>query len=110
MGLYRTDYIVYGWKLPLLMKDKDDNLINFWDDKFVPYTEGHKGVEYTIVRDFDKKHLVFGKVMGVNCDGWDYENLNLILDAEEVKNKYKEVFGVEGVVAEPYLFIFSHWN
>ena len=111
MGLYRTHYIVYGWKLPLLMRDKDGNEIDFWNDKFLPYIEGHQGVDYTIVRDFDKKHMVFGKLMGRNSDGWNYENLNLNnLDSEEVKNKYNEVFEVEGSVASPYLFIFSHWN
>jgi len=48
MGLSRTDYIVYGWKLPLNMTDKDGNEINFWDDKFLPYIEGHKGEEYDL--------------------------------------------------------------
>jgi len=111
MGLYRTDYIVYGWKLPLLMRDKDGNDIDFWDDKFLPYIEGHKGVDFTIVRDFDNKQMAFGKLIGINSDGWDYQNLDINkLDAKEVQDKYNEVFEVEGSVAEPYLFIFSHWN
>jgi hypothetical protein len=112
MGLYRTDYIVYGWKLPILMTDKDGNKIDFWDDKFLPYIEGHKGVDFTIVRDFDKKHLVFGKLIGINSDGWDYQNIDVTkLNAKEVQDKYKEVFELEDdVLAEPYLFIFSHWN
>ena len=111
MGLYRTDYIVYGWKLPLLMKDKDGNTINFRDNKFLPYIEGYKDIKYIIVRDFNKKHLVFGKLMGINSDGWNYENLNMShINSEEVKNKYREVFDVESEISEPYLFIFSHWN
>ena len=109
MGLSRTDYIVYGWKLPLNMTDKDGNEINFWDDKFLPYIEGHKGEEYTIVRD--DNFMAFGKLVAIDSDGWDFKHLDTNnLNKEEVKNKYNEVFEVEGSVSDPYLFIFSHWN
>jgi len=109
MSIDRTDYIVYGWKLPLNMVDGDGNDINFWDDKFLPYIEGHQGEEYTIIRDDD--FMVFGKLIACDNDGWMVTHLPFKkLNPKEVINKYNEVFGIEGNGAEPYLFIFTHWS
>jgi hypothetical protein len=53
MGLYRTDYIVYGWKLP-----KEIYGFDYWDEKYLPYIEGHPGIKYQIIR---------GKEMIIRC-------------------------------------------
>jgi len=103
MGLYRTDYIVCGWKLP-----KEIEGFDYWDDKNLPYVEGHKGVEYTIVLDDD--YLVFGKLIAISSE-WNFNVLNFDnLNTEEIKEKYREIFNVDGGVSEPYVFIFSHYS
>lgn len=51
MGVDRTDYIIYGWKLPYGLKNSDGNEIDFFEDKYLPYVEGHKGIQYTIIVD-----------------------------------------------------------
>lgn len=118
MGVYRIDYIVYGWKLPYKLKDSK-GIINFDDDKFLPYIEGRKGVKYTIIRDgMDGKYTVFGKLIkqtdsdDYNC-GWGFTNLDFSNhNTEEIKSKYREVFNLEEneIMTEPYLFIFSHYS
>jgi len=103
MSLNRTDYIIYGWKLPVKMDG-----FNYWDDKYLPYIEGHPGVDYTIILEEENKFLAFGKLIGI-AETWDGENINFKnLDSDEVKEKYGEIFGVEKASAEPYLFIFTN--
>jgi len=103
MGLDRTDYIIYGWKLPPNMDGFD-----YWDEKYLPYIEGHPGEDYTMVLEEENKFLAFGKLIKM-AETWDGEWINIKgLDPKEVQKKYKEVFEVDGVVAEPYLFIFSN--
>lgn len=34
MGVDRTDYIVYGWKLPYDITNSKGEKINFWDDAY----------------------------------------------------------------------------
>lgn len=85
-------------------------MINFYH-----IIEGHEGVEYALIRDgMNAEYNVFGKVISTCNDeysGWGFVNLDFKeLNSEEVKNKYKEVFEVEGAVAEPYLFIFSNFS
>jgi hypothetical protein len=116
MGVSRTDYIVYGWKLPYELKDKNGK-IDLWADKFLPYIEGHKGVDYTLISDgMCGDYNVFGRLLkhaGDDGDGWGFTNLDLAkIDAEEVKAKYREVFELDKdeLIAEPYLFIFSHYS
>ncbi len=114
MGIDRSDYIVYGWKLPYELYSKGVK-IDLWDDKFLPMIEGHKSEEFIIVRDgMSGKYNVFGlkvKSCGDLYEGWNFEHLDVKnLDAEKVKSRYKELFEIEGEVAEPYLFIFSHFS
>lgn len=115
MGIDRTDYIVYGWKLPYEMKDSKGNEIDLWDDKYLPMFEGHKGEKYTIIGDMlSDDYIVFGKVLARADDpnGWNFVHLKFqdSEEKEELKDKYREVFDVEGDVADPYLFIFTHFS
>jgi len=111
MGLYRTDYIIYGYKLPFEIKNKK-GLINLWDNKFLPFIEGHKGENFILLRDYNNN--AFGlKLATANQNvGWDFFHLDFKnLDAEMVKNKYRDVFELEDdeALAEPYLFILSNF-
>ena len=102
MGLDRTDYIIYGWKLPVKMDGFD-----YWDDKYLPYIEGHPGEDYTIVLEEENKFLAFGKLIGI-AETWD-TNINIKdLNPKEVQKKYQEVFETDEISSEPYLFIFTN--
>lgn len=114
MGVDRTDYIVYGWKLPYDMKDKNGQEIDFWDDKFLPMIEGWPEEELALVRDgMCGQYVVFG-LMIKHADeykGWDFIHLDVgQLDTEMVKARYRELFEIEGDCDEPCLFIFSHYS
>lgn len=115
MSIDRTDYIVYGWKLPYDMKDSKGNKISFWDEKFLPMIEGHKGEEYSIIIDnMCGNYIVIGKVLASTkeSDGWNFIPLKYwdSSEREELKDKYRKMFDIEGGVADPYLFIFTHFH
>ena len=110
MGVDRTDYIIYGYKLPY-------NIKNLLDDKFLPMIEGHEGEEFIIVTDgMCGQYNVFGILIesgGDTYEGWDFVPLDFKnLDAEKVKSKYREIFELkeDEQIDEPYLFIFSHFG
>ena len=113
MSVYRKDYIVFGWKLPYDISNGEGK-IDFYSDKFLPMIEGHRGEDFSIIRDgMCGEYTVFGLVMesgGDSYDGWGFIELDSsILDHERVKSKYREVFGMDEV-SEPSLFIFSHFS
>lgn len=113
MGVDRTDYIVYGWKLPYEVKNNEGE-IDFWDDKFLPYIEGHKGEIFSIIKDgMCGEYTVFGVRLARSKDdggGWGFMYLEPPdFDPEKVKVKYLEVLGIEPT-EEPRMFIFSHFN
>lgn len=115
MSVDRTDYIVYGWKLPYDLKDSKGNEIDFWDDKFLPMIEGHKNEKFSIVIDgMCNDYVVFGITVATAGEvGWDFfklKILNVLRYLDELKDKYREIFDVEGEVADPYLFIFTHFH
>ena len=114
MSVDRTDFIIYGWKLPYELKNENGD-IDLWDDKFLPFIKGHKGVEYSLISDgMCGNYTVFGKLLGQatdDSDGWGFINLDLsAINSEEVKSKYKELFEIDIIPSEPYLFIFSHFS
>lgn len=114
MGVDRTDYILFGWKLPFQLKDKNGNEIDPWDEKLMPYIEGHKGVEYSFIVDgMCGDYCAFGKNMGSATDdgeGWGFTDLDFSsINVEEAKKLYVELFNLE-IVTEPKLFIFSHYH
>jgi hypothetical protein len=111
MSTSRIDYIIYGWKLPPEIKNKG-KIIDLNDDKFLPYIEGHKGIKYSLIIDYMcGKYIVFGKLIAFDSSGggWDFENLNITLDSQLVKDKFLELFGFENK-KEPKLFIFSNFS
>jgi hypothetical protein len=115
MSVYRTDYIVYGYNLPYELKNEKGK-IDLCSDKFLPMIEGHQGEQFSFISDgMCSDYNAFGIVIKSvsEYEGWDFVNLDFKnLDAEKVKSKYREVFDLkEGVsIADPYLFIFSHFS
>lgn len=115
MGVDRADYIVYGWKMPYELLDKDGNEIDLWDPKFESSKCGFPGEEFTLVSDgMCGEYNVFGlRLLHLDDEGegWDFVNLDVLqsLDSEKVKSRYTELFGIEPT-SEPTLFIFSHYS
>ena len=114
MGVDRSDYIVYGWKLPYEILDTEGNEIDVYDEKFESMMCGFEGEDYTLICDgMCGNYNVFGLNVQ-SCDGeyegWDFVNLDIAsCDAEKVKSKYVELFGIYPTT-EPTLFIFSHFS
>ena len=120
MGVDRTDYIIYGFKMK--PSDLKSNGVNISDEKFLPYIEGHQGVKEIIVYDYMcGEYVVFGKLINQAAD---HEGTNFTVisyqdffDDEErdfVTDNFKELFG-ESVYNdleedEPQIFIFSHYS
>ena len=111
MGIDRTDYVVYGWKFPEKLRDAEGREVDLWADRFLPYIEGHQGVEYVIVRG--DNYVVFGFVVahgGDQDEGWGFEPLDRGLPKpHEVQLKYCELFGYK-TLSTPSLFIFTRWH
>lgn len=112
MGVDRTDYIVYGWKLPYKIEGKNGP-IDMWSDKFLPMIEGHPGEKYFICNDgMCAKYNVFGVLVDTSDDyeGWLFQELTIPkVDVTDLKNRYTDIFESEPQV-EPTLFIFSHYG
>lgn len=116
MGINRSDYIIYGWKLPFDIQNDKGKKIDLWDDKFLPMIEGHKGEEYVIIRDgMMGGYTVFGLEIandGGSDEGWEFLNLS-ILNGDVFKpsliEKYIEMFDHKPKT-DPKLFIFSHFS
>lgn len=114
MGIDRSDYIVYGWKLPYEILDNEGNKIDLYHEKFESIMCGFEGEDFTLITDgMCGNYNVFGlSVQHCNdeYEGWDFVNLDIAsFDAEKVKSKYNELFGIYPTT-EPTLFIFSHFS
>ncbi len=113
MGIDRTDYIMYGWKLPYDLRNKRGEKIDTYSEKLLPYIEGHKGIEYSLVEGMSCEYKAFGKVIeqgGDKYEGWDFVKLDFKnLDPVEVKDKFKELFDIDEI-EDPTLFIFSNYH
>ena len=114
MGVDRSDYIMYGWKLPYEILDNEGNEIDLWDDKFESVMYQFPDEKFLLVSDgMCGDYNAFG-LRVLYCDddgeGWDFVNLDISsFDSEKVKSKYVELFGIEPTT-EPTLFIFSHFS
>jgi hypothetical protein len=120
MGVERTDYIVFGFKMnPELLKRKR---INIWDDKYLPFIEGHKGVPDVFVYDgMNEEYAVFGKLInraeeheGVNFTTISYKDFFDVEESSRVIGKFIELFGEDMLDEldddEPQMFVFSHYH
>ena len=118
MSVYRTDYIIYGWKLSHSKEDsrflKDES-----KESYKYFDGGYSGYEL-IIDDMAGHFIVFGKVLYKN--DYPYANtasdkplefsgitLPSVEDKEEIMRKYMECFSVNKPIEEsPCAFIFSH--
>lgn len=114
MGVDRSDYIVYGWKLPYEILDTEGNEIDVYDEKFESMMCGFEGEDYTLICDgMCGNYNVFGLNVQ-SCDGeyegWDFADIDIKkFDDDKIIAKFIEVFGFEPQT-EPKLFIFSHFS
>ena len=114
MSINRTDYIVYGWRLPYKLKDNEGNNIDLYSDKLLPYVEGHEGVNYSIITDgMCGNYNVFGVILnqgGDEDEGWGFEELNLKdVDDEKLNKTFEVLFGKTPEV-KAKMFIFSDFH
>lgn len=114
MSVYRTEYLIYGYKdISKFPNSKD---IDTWDDKYLPYIEGHDGEDFAMVVDRMAGHyIVFGDCFERidtsygSCECFEFQNLEQYnLNADKVKEKYNKVFGEDVNLPEPEFFIFTH--
>lgn len=116
MGVYRKDYIVFGWELPYEMKyEVNDEDIDFDSDDFVPYIEGHEGAKYTLISDYmSGGYRVFGILVAQDKggdEGWDFVELkDASPDKEALIAEYVRLFAPVSPPSEPKLFIFSNFS
>jgi len=114
MGVDRSDYMIYGYKLPAdYFESKGIEL--FEGDKYMPYIEGWKGEDYSIVNDqMCGKYVVFGySIAYANSNGFDFTELpsdGWPVKPDQVKEKFKEVFGfTDESLGEPKVLLFTHY-
>lgn len=107
MGVYRTEYIIYGWKLPYdIGKDQELDLYEIDEILESPFS--------LIVDGMMGKYCVFGEIINQTSDeGWEFTILDLEkMDSQKLIDKYKEIFKLnsEEIVTDPYLFVFTHYS
>jgi len=110
MSISTNHYIVFGWKLPY------DFVENIWDDKFLPYIEGHEGIEFSMIADgMCGDYIVFGTVIKLpsSHENKDFMDIDLsimyVYNTGRLQNEFQKVFGKRPTIA-PKLFSFIHYN
>jgi hypothetical protein len=121
MGVDRTDYIIVGYKMnPEELKEKG---INTWDDKYLPFIEGHPGVPYALINDgMSGEYAVFGKVIqrAEEWEGFKFQEITAAdfatvssFEAVALADKVVELFGAvytHDNIPKPSMFVFSHFS
>lgn len=114
MGVDRSDYLIYGYKMPADYLESKG--VNIWEDsKCLPFIEGWEGEDYSIVDDqMMGKYCVFGyKILYANEQGFDFVQLPTEIwpvKPEQVEAKFKEVFGfAPDELGEPKILLFTHY-
>lgn len=114
MGVDRSDYLIYGYKMPADYLESKG--VNIWEDnKYLPFIEGWKDEDYSIVNDqMMGKYCVFGySVAHANSNGFEFVELppdGWPVTADQVKAKFNQVFGfIPEELGEPKVLLFSHY-
>lgn len=109
MGVDRTTHVVFGWKLPEPMIDANGEEINPYEDEFLPYVEGHKGVKEILIHDqMMGEYNVFGIHLASPNEG-DFEIIETeSLNAQELRETFKSVFGIDAPTEDPKIIAFIH--
>jgi len=116
MGISRTDYIIIGYKFPQDIKHKETGeVFDTWDDKYLPYIEGHPEAGYQMIVDgMTDKYLMFGEVLASSdeSDGFSVQALKINLDEiQDLKERAQEIFGdyIEDIGEQKH-YVFSHYS
>lgn len=104
MGVDRTDFIMYGYKL------NDD--LDIWDDKFIEYIEWKTDSLALMDGGMNESPNMFGFVIesADKYEGFDVIELDFNIDnnkKEELIEKAKELFNI---TTEPKYFVFSRFS
>ena len=79
MGYSKYAELVFGWKLAGMPTNSKGEKLSPYEDEFMPYVEGHKGIEETIIYDqMCGDYVVFGKLLGHVYDCGDFETRILV--------------------------------
>lgn len=120
MGVERTDYIIYGFKMN--PKEVEVFGVDIWDNKFLPYIEGHQGVQDILVNDaMNGEYLVFGKLINKQESGDEgkftvinYQDFFDDQETNRITNLFKKLFGIavhfELANLDPEIYVFSHYH
>ena len=109
MSVDRTDYVIYGWKLPYKLVDDDGNNVDINSDKIEPYINVQSD-GYILIQDWmGSSYTVFGKlILQSDSYGFEFKDLNSESnDIHEAQDKLKEILNITSE-RYPSLFIFTH--
>lgn len=107
MGVDRTDYIIYGYKLI-----DELNELDLWDDKFMKYIEWSTDSLALIDGGMNDSPTMFGFVIesADEYEGFDVIELDFNVDKnkkEVLIEKAKELFNI---TTDPKYFVFSRFS
>jgi hypothetical protein len=118
MGVDITTHLIFGFKGH--PKDLKQHNINIWNDKFLPYTEGHEGIIDTLVKDDADTYFIFGR--SLSALDWEdgkihtiqYQHIGLIEETKRLKKLFIQLFGQDVWDSidnkEPQLMAFNHYH
>ena len=104
---YDTDFVV------LLGFDIKDVEFDKWDDKYLPYIEGHEGTEFTIIEsEMTNNYCFFGKVLAYHNErGSEIKKLPLRTSEDTQEKICKTANGLFDKAFHPIdirLYSFTH--
>lgn len=121
MGVYRMDYLMYGWKFPYDMEFVD----KFYERENCDDIHS-RDVPYELVIDgMGGEYIVFGQLLqfaGEEDDGWEFveiehNNLNLVKPIDLIQNfmhytgsDLNEMIEKHGVESLPKVMLFSNFS
>lgn len=110
MGVDRSDYIIYGWKLPAdFLKP-----VHPYDEQYLQYVEGRPGESFSMVYDgMSGEYLAFGYLIAHSDEynGFDFHEIDVsqLPHPDQIKSKFVEVFG-KHPESDPKVLVFTHWH
>jgi hypothetical protein len=120
MGITRTDFIIYGFKVN--PEEISKRKIDLWSDLFRHYREGNKDIPYVIVYDgMNEDYLVFGKIIqstndydGIPLTKISYKDFFNDDENDSLTDAFIDLFGEEIYDTleeeDPEIIIFSHFS
>jgi hypothetical protein len=86
MSLIRTDYLMLAINI-------SDIEFDMYDEKYTPYVDGHKNVEFSIVKDCNGEFCYFGIVLKKSDDnGFDRTPVNVLFNSWMVSQLRRNIY------------------